>query len=68
MNTKKNLVSFAKDLQTLLNKYPEILLSSDRDGNLIGYDMDFFNPTSIEYKADCKTILPTAAEPAPIIA
>jgi hypothetical protein len=63
MEIKKNLVSFAKDLQNLLNRYPEIMITSDQDGNIIGADLDYYNPVTDSLKATLRTVLPTAAEP-----
>jgi hypothetical protein len=65
MEIKKNLVSFAKDLQNLLNRYPEIMITSDQDGNIIGADLDYYNPETYSLKATLRTVLPTAAEPLP---
>jgi len=63
MEIKKNLVSFAKDLQNLLNRYPEIMITSDQDGNIIGADLDYYNPETYSLKSTLRTVLPTAAEP-----
>jgi hypothetical protein len=65
MEIKKNLVSFAKDLQNLLNRYPEIMITSDQDGNIIGADLDYYNPETDSLKYTLRTVLPTAAEPLP---
>ncbi len=65
MEIKKNLVSFAKDLQNLLNHYPEIMITSDQDGNIIGADLDYYNPETYSLKSTLRTVLPTAAEPLP---
>ena len=63
MTTKANLVSFAQDLQALLNTYPEVFLSCTADGDLMAYDLDYFNPETSFYKRDLKVFLPRAAEP-----
>ena len=65
MEIKNNLVSFAKDLQNLLNRYPEIMITSDQDGNIIGADLDYYNPETYSLKSTLRTVLPTAAEPLP---
>jgi hypothetical protein len=62
---KPNLILFTQKLQALLNQHPEIMLSSDQDGNVLAYDLEYFNPTTETYRRDCKTILPRASEPQP---
>jgi hypothetical protein len=62
---KPNLVSFVQKLQALLDQHPEITLSGDLDGNVIAYDIDFFDSHTESYRRDCQMILPTAAQDLP---
>jgi hypothetical protein len=59
---KPNLVSFAQKLQALLDQHPELLLACDIDGNIVAYDIDFFDSHAEIPKRDCKVILPRAAQ------
>ena len=62
---RKNLVSFTQKLQALLNQHPEIMLSSDQDGNVLAYDLEYFKSTTEASRRDCKSILPRASESQP---
>jgi hypothetical protein len=41
------------------------MITSDQDGNIIGADLDYYNPETYSLKSTLRTVLPTAAEPLP---
>ncbi len=54
LEIKDNLKDFKNKLQNILDEYPEISLISNRDGDIFAYDIEYFNPTTYEFKQNCK--------------